>query len=102
MTTYTPTGKGLCAVCGRDVGAHDPGHRFEPTAKVAHMCGVGFCYMSEGHPIHDVGRTLTCPSEITNLDRVTIYPEVSDDEAAAERRREECRGANTKAGEFDD
>ena len=92
-STYTPTGNGLCALCDRDVGQHvDPAHPFvhtewastcdyrdhgTPNARAGTSWTV--CNHPKDHPIHDVGRTLRCPSEITNLDRVTIYPEVSGD-----------------------
>ena len=85
-STYTPTGNGLCAVCGRDVGRHvDPAHELEemraPVSSGGEppqwmVVGCVECDEAPDHPIHDPGRILRCPSEITNLDRVTIYPEV--------------------------
>ena len=83
--TYTPSGTGLCATCGRDVGAHDCGHTWVNSVLVGTTAGhtaawqCGECFRPPHDPVHDVGRVLTCPSEITNLGRVTIYPEVRDD-----------------------
>ena len=37
------------------------------------------CRRAAGRRYYWSNRTLRCPSEITNLDRVTIYPEVSGD-----------------------
>ena len=76
MRTYKPDGTGHCKPCGRDVGKHDGGHRLD----LDHLRGA--CRQCELPPeaaIHDVGRALRCPSRITNLDRVTIYPEVRSD-----------------------
>lgn len=55
---YAPTGTGICATCGRDVGEHvDPAHKF--------VCSMGFdcfgCRREQSDPIHDVGRVLRCP-----------------------------------------
>ena len=65
MTTYAPTGKGLCAVCGRDVGRHvDPAH--SPSTAVINgalhpKCGFAECMRPLDDPIHDPGRILRCP-----------------------------------------
>jgi len=75
MNTYKPDGTGHCKPCGRDVGKHDGGHKLD----LDHLRGeCRQCELPPEAAIHDVGRVLRCPSEITNLDRVTIYPEVHD------------------------
>ena len=57
--TYQPTGHGICATCGRDVGDHDAGHEYAPTRVMDFYCGQCERYVSD--PIHDVGRVLRCP-----------------------------------------
>lgn len=60
MTTYQPTGQGLCAKCGRDVGRHDAGHRLD----LDHLRGeCRECKLPPEATIHDVGRVLRCPEE---------------------------------------
>jgi hypothetical protein len=72
MKTYQPNGDGTCRRCGRDVGAHDGGHKFTLIKGQPYECAM--CDGWPDNPIHDVGRTLLCPSATTNLDRVTVYP----------------------------
>lgn len=70
---YKPTGTGLCATCGRDVGAHDGGHPFVDSGMcvtklcwppiVLHVCAEPWCRLYHTDPIHDVGRVLRCPEE---------------------------------------
>lgn len=68
-STYTPTGTGLCATCGRDVGAHvDPAHKFvecEYTGAcyktVSRDGRAHTCAEFPDHPVHDPGRILRCP-----------------------------------------
>lgn len=67
--TYTPSGTGLCKMCGRDVRAHaDPAHKFVESRyfgscyKTVRRDGrAQTCAESPDHPIHDIGRVLTCP-----------------------------------------
>jgi len=63
-STYQPTGKGLCAQCGCDVGAHDAGHK--PRLHLVdttngHEMWCLACDRMASDPVHDVGRVLTCP-----------------------------------------
>ena len=62
--TYQPTGHGLCATCGRDVGEHDGGHRFTPQLFIRgrYLPRCWTCDAPYNAPIHDVGRVLRCPA----------------------------------------
>lgn len=69
MTTYTPDGTGHCTECGRDVSHHIGGHEFVESELASPLHGspvCDFCLEIEGHPIHDVGRVLTCPEEASD------------------------------------
>lgn len=64
--TYIPTGTGLCADCGHDVGRHDGGHEFVASELASPFHGspvCDYCLEIEGHPIHDIVRELLCPKE---------------------------------------
>lgn len=80
-STYQPTGTGHCKRCGRDVGAHDGGHRYVPGQGLTfHSCQR--CGLDIEHPLHDVGRVLTCPSDWTKIIGAMPdfpLPEVRDD-----------------------
>lgn len=66
MTTYQPTGTGLCAECGRDVRWHDdPAHKFQPQVVAGVLvstwtCAKPGCRCYKNNSIHDVGRVLRC------------------------------------------
>jgi len=60
MTTYQPTGTGLCRLCGHDVGRHDGGHTLD-LDHLRNECRE--CGRLPENTIHDVGRVLRCPED---------------------------------------
>jgi len=77
VRTYEPDGTGHCSRvdCGRDVGAHYPGHEPKPCecaqcVESAERGGPIACDICGRHfdaPVHDVGRTLRCPQPLNTL-----------------------------------
>lgn len=78
--SYTPTGTGHCANCGRDVAAHDGGHEYDHD-HLHHECRE--CGLSPENRLHDVGRVLRCPAgdwtEIIGAMPDFPLPEVRDE-----------------------
>lgn len=55
MNAYQPTGRGLCARCGRDVGAHEAGHEYRDPYRGENGSLRGECRVcgeEPEHPIH--------------------------------------------------
>lgn len=87
MTTYQPTGTGLCANCGQDVGQHDGGHPFTDSGMrvvklcsppiVLHACAEPGCHLYHNDPVHDVGRVLRCPESARRAASKSEYKRIT-------------------------